>query len=60
MAMMTPEERDALIDVTVEACAKAAEKFYENDHTLTRAATENIGALIAIHIRKEFAKSHRS
>lgn len=57
---MTPEERDALIDVTVEACAKRAEHFHEllepPGETSARAMAKKIGALIAADIRKEFRK----
>jgi hypothetical protein len=58
--MMTPEERDALIDATVEACAKVAEKFHEQleppGDTSARAMAKKIGTLIAADIRKEFKK----
>jgi hypothetical protein len=59
--MMTPEERDALIDVTVEACAKIAEHLFDKQleppgNTPARAMAKKIGALIAAEIRKEFAK----
>jgi hypothetical protein len=54
---MTPEQRDALIDATVEACAKIAENFHQQmkgavDKRVVLAA----GALIAAAIRREFAK----
>jgi hypothetical protein len=56
--MMTPEERDALIDVTVEACAKLAETFHQQleppGETAARGVAKKIGALIAASIRKEF------
>jgi hypothetical protein len=63
--MMTPEERDALIDVTVEACAKVAETFHEHlespDDTGARTMwTKMIGGLIAAEIRKEFARQSKS
>jgi hypothetical protein len=58
--MMTPEERDALIDVTVEACAKLAENFYQQleppGDTAARGMAKKIGALIATDIRHTFKK----
>jgi hypothetical protein len=58
--MMTPEERDVLIDVTVEATAKVAENFHLQleppGDTAARAMAKKIGALIAADIRKKFTK----
>lgn len=44
-ALATPDERYALMEATVEACATVAENFPKH---------KKIGALIAAAIRKEF------
>jgi hypothetical protein len=62
--MMTPDERDALIDATVEACAKVAERFHAqlvpadetSARTTAREIVAEVGAQIASAIRREFAK----
>jgi hypothetical protein len=53
---MTPEERDALIDVTVEACAKVAANYHQQFKEPHRTFVEVIGEEIAAAIRKEFRK----
>lgn len=58
---MTREERDAMIDATVEACAKVAENFHRQleptGETAARVMAKKIGKLIAADIRKEFART---
>lgn len=56
---MTPEERDALIDATVEQCAKVAEN-YRNRAVIIELdplrMIERVGGDIAAAIRAEFKK----
>jgi hypothetical protein len=57
--MMIPDERDALIDATVEACAKLAENYHERvvaPGSTAAALVKKIGREIARGIREEFKK----
>lgn len=58
--MMTPEERDALIDATVDQCCMIARDYSDEEAILEAGANvriaREVGRLIAAAIRAEFKK----